>query len=97
MSTSPAFPSCARRCEMASAQAFMTYWMLRLLVKPQIARRWGSQSLDEQRRGYERTAQRWGKLVPGAQVEPITIGLIDAERVVPLSAKPAATRTMSCD
>jgi hypothetical protein len=35
---------------MASAQAFMTYWMLRLLVKPQIARRWGSQSLDEQRR-----------------------------------------------
>jgi hypothetical protein len=33
---------------MASAQAFMTYWMLRLLVKPQIARRWGSQSLDEQ-------------------------------------------------
>jgi hypothetical protein len=45
---------------MASAQAFMTYWMLRLLVKPQIARRWGSQSLDEQRRGYERTAQRWG-------------------------------------
>lgn len=50
---------------MASAQAFMTYWMLRLLVKPQIARRWGSQSLDEQRRGYERTAQRWGKLVPG--------------------------------
>ena len=82
---------------MASAQAFMTYWMLRLLVQPQIARRWGSQSLDEQRRGYERTAQRWGKLVPGAQVEPITIGLIDAERVVPLSAKPAATRTMSCD
>ena len=73
---------------MASAQAFMTYWMLRLLVKPQIARRWGSQSLDEQRCGYERTAQRWGKLVPGAQVEPITIGLMDAERVVPLSAKP---------
>jgi hypothetical protein len=32
---------------MASAQAFMTYWMLRLLVKPQIARRWGSQSLDD--------------------------------------------------
>jgi hypothetical protein len=41
--------------------------------------------------------KRWGKLVPGAQVEPITIGLIDAERVVPQSAKPAATRTMSCD
>ena len=60
---------------MASAQAFMTYWMLRLLVKPQIARRWGSQSLDEQRCGYERTAQRWGKLVPGAQVEPITTGV----------------------
>ncbi len=32
---------------MASAQAFRTYWMLRLLVKPQIARRWGSQQAVE--------------------------------------------------
>ena len=73
---------------MTSPHAFATYWMLRLMVKPRMAKQFANQTLEERRRGFEAMAARLGKVPPGIVVEGLRIGEIEAERVIPSGATP---------